>query len=351
MKRGKVFVGLSGGVDSAVSAALLKEQGFDVTGVFIKVWSPDFLPCTWREERRDAMRVAIELDIPFLFFDFEEEYKREVADKMISEYSLGRTPNPDILCNREIKFGTFWKKAKELGADYIATGHYARVVEVGSKKYELREGKDKEKDQSYFLWTLAAEDLKHTLFPVGHLEKKEVRKLAERFNIPVAEKKDSQGICFLGDVDLKTFLPHFLKIVPGTILNTNGEVIGRHKGAIYYTMGERHGFEITKNNPDSKAFYVVSKNMKKNIIVVSNDEQEIEELSPIKIKLKDINLINTQVRPVYARIRYRGEKVPIKLNGETISFEAPQRGLSLGQSVVFYGGAECLGGGIVDEIY
>ncbi len=345
--RPRVFVGLSGGVDSAVSAALLKEQGFEVTGVFIKVWSPDFLPCTWREERRDAMRVAVELNIPFLFFDFEEEYKKAVADKMISEYALGRTPNPDILCNREIKFGAFWKKAKELGADYIATGHYAQ-----NKDNRLFEGKDDEKDQSYFLWTLTEEDLKHCLFPVGHLEKSEVRKLAERFNIPVAEKKDSQGICFLGDVDIETFLPHFLNIKSGDILNTNEEVIGRHKGAIYYTLGERHGFEITKNTPDSKAFYVVSKDMQANTITVSNIQNEIESMSPTKIKIKETNLkIQHSVLNLSARIRYRGDKIKISLNGDTVEFESPQRGLSTGQSIVFYADDECLGGAVVDELY
>jgi tRNA-specific 2-thiouridylase len=346
ISKSRVFVGLSGGVDSAVSAALLKEQGFDVTGVFIKVWSPDFLPCTWREERRDAMRVAVELGIPFLFFDFEEEYKKAVADKMISEYALGRTPNPDILCNREIKFGAFWKKAKELGADYIATGHYAQNL-----NNQLFEGQDGEKDQSYFLWTLTEEDLKHCLFPVGHLEKKEVRRLAEKFNIPVALKKDSQGICFLGDVDLQTFLPHCLEIKSGEVLNTKGEVIGRHKGAIYYTLGERHGFGITKNSPDSKAFYVVSKDMKANTITVSNEEQEIKDLSPIKIKVKDINLINRDTSATHARIRYRGDKVKIDLDGDTVKFESPQRGLSTGQSIVFYSGQECLGGAVVDTLY
>lgn len=355
----KVFVGLSGGVDSAVSAALLKSAGFDVTGVFIKVWSPDFLPCTWREERRDAMRVAVTLDIPFLFFDFEDKYKKSVADKMISEYEQGRTPNPDILCNREIKFGLFWEKARELGADYIATGHYAQITpptpsyNKGGITGGVRfiEGRDKNKDQSYFLWTLTQDDLSHSLFPIGHLEKNEVRKLADKFNIPVAQKKDSQGICFLGDVDLETFLPHFVSIKPGVVLNTKGEVIGEHKGAIYYTMGERHGFLINQNKPDSKAFYVVDKNMDENTITVSDDEQEIIRLSPTKIRLKDINLINTEIAPTHARIRYRGEKMKINLENNDVLFEFAQRGLSAGQSIVFYHDDECLGGGVVEKLY
>jgi tRNA-specific 2-thiouridylase len=345
MKGNKVFVGLSGGVDSAVSAALLKQAGFDVTGVFIKVWSPDFLPCTWRDERRDAMRVAAQLDIPFLFFDFENEYKKGVADKMISEYELGRTPNPDVLCNREIKFGMFWNKANEMGADYIATGHYAQ-----NKNNYLYEGLDEEKDQSYFLWTLTAEDLKHVLFPVGHLEKKDVRRLADKFGIPVAEKKDSQGICFLGDVDLETFLPHFINIVPGDVLNTDGKVIGRHNGAIYYTIGERRGFEVTKNAPDAKAFYVVSKDMNANTIAVSDSDLEIALLSPKKIMVKDLNLIG-QTKPTEARIRYRGDKIKMSLINNEVTFNEPQRGLSTGQSIVFYVGTECVGGAVVDKLY
>ena len=341
----KVFVGLSGGVDSAVSAALLKDAGFNVTGVFIKVWSPDFLPCTWRDERRDAMRVAAKLDIPFLFLDFDNEYKENVSDKMIEGYELGQTPNPDILCNREIKFGMFWKKAKALGADFIATGHYAQ-----NKKNKLFEGQDKNKDQSYFLWTLTEEDLEHVLFPVGHLNKEEVRVLAKKFNIPVATKKDSQGICFLGDVDLEMFLPHFVDIKPGNVLNVAKEIIGTHKGAIYYTIGERRGFDITKNQSDSKPFYVVSKDMKANTITVSNDKTEIMFLAPLKVGIKDTNIINESKAPTHARIRYRGEKMPITLSKYEVLFEQPQIGLAVGQSIVFYIGDECLGGGIVEKL-
>ena len=380
-----VFVGLSGGVDSAVSALLLKLAGYDVTGVFIKVWQPDFLPCTWREERRDAMRVALTLNIPFLFFDFEEEYKKGVVEKMIEEYKKGRTPNPDVLCNREIKFGAFWKKAKELGADYIATGHYARVTpqHLSSEKssdipaehgqtflqkdvallpttyYLLQTGLDSEKDQSYFLWTLTQEDLVHTLFPIGHLKKSEVRKLARKFNLPVAEKKDSQGICFVGEVSLEEFLSRFVETRLGKVLNTKGEVIGQHKGALFYTLGERRGFDIEKKKPNDGAFYVVTKDMKKNTITVSNKKEEIEKLSPKKTVLKNINWIRELDGPnLEARIRYREKKMPIilSLGSPTsksklvVEFKTPQRGLSLGQSIVFYDGEECLGGAVMDDI-
>ena len=364
----KVFVGLSGGVDSAVSAVLLKKRGFNVTGVFIKVWQPDFLPCSWRDERRDAMKVAIALNIPFLFFDFEEEYKKGVVDKMIAEYKAGRTPNPDVLCNKEVKFGAFWKKAKEMGADYIATGHYARIEEQISQRfnlgestkvkplcYQLSEGKDKEKDQSYFLWTLNQSDLPHILFPISDLRKSEVRRLARKYNLPVSEKKDSQGICFIGDVSMEEFLSHFISAKLGDVLNTKGEVIGTHKGALLYTIGERHGFEITKKLPEDGAFYILSKDMGANTITVSNKEPEIISLSPIKITVKNINWITEPLGPsLSAKVRYRGEKMPVILSlvGSrlAVEFREPVRGLSLGQSIVFYDGEVCLGGGEMDRI-
>ncbi len=346
----KVFVGLSGGVDSAVSAALLKKRGFDVTGVFIKVWQPDFLPCSWRDERRDAMKVAIALDIPFLFFDFEEEYKKGVVDKMIAEYETGRTPNPDVLCNKEIKFGAFWKKAKEMGADFVATGHYARI-----EKGQLKEGEDKEKDQSYFLWTLNQSDLSHILFPISDLKKSEVRRLARKYNLPVSEKKDSQGICFIGDVSMEEFLSHFVSTKLGDVLNTKDEAIGTHKGALLYTIGERHGFEVTKKQPEDGAFYILSKDIGANTLTVSNKEPEIISLSPIKITVRDINWITEPVGPsLAARVRYRGEKMPaiLSLVGSrlAVEFREPVRGLSLGQSIVFYDGEVCLGGGVMDRV-
>src|ERR1035437_6131617 len=239
-KKKVVFVGMSGGVDSSVSAAILKKEGYEVIGVFIRTWHPDFLPCNEEEERRDAMRVAAHLNIPFLTFDFEDIYKREVADYMISEYKMGRTPNPDVMCNKYVKFGAFIKKALSMGADYVATGHYAQVGEAGKifsreypashrhhskKSFLLRQSPDPSKDQSYFLWTLKQEQLKKILFPVGHLKKSEVRILAKKFKLPVAEKKDSQGICFLGPVDLKEFLKHYIKERKGKVLNEDGIII------------------------------------------------------------------------------------------------------------------------------
>ena len=339
--KAKVFLGLSGGVDSAVSAALLKQDGYDVTGVFIKVWQPDFLTCTWREERRDAMRVAARLNIPFLFLDFEKEYKKGVADYMIEEYRKGRTPNPDVMCNREIKFGAFWQKAKELGADYIATGHYAR-----NEKGVLMEGADKEKDQSYFLWTLPSKDLEHVLFPVGDLKKEMVRRLARKFNLPVSDKKDSQGICFLGDVNIEEFLSHFIDVKAGDVLDIKGNTIGRHNGSLLYTLGERHGFEITKKTPDSKALFVVKKDINKNTITVS-DQKSLENS---EIKIENANWISmkpsARSHQLEARIRYRQKKVSITLNDEIVKFKTPQV-VASGQSIVFYNGEVVLGGAII----
>jgi tRNA-specific 2-thiouridylase len=341
----KVFVGLSGGVDSAVSAALLIKQGFDVTGVFIKTWTPDFAPCTWRQERRDAMRVAARLGIPFLFFDFEEEYKRGVADYMIEEYKKGRTPNPDVMCNRVVKFGAFWEKARSMGADYVATGHYARI-DKNNGMYLLKEGKDREKDQSYFLWTLTQDDLSHTFFPVGDMEKNEVRNLAKKFNLPVSNKKDSQGICFIGDIDMKEFLSHYVDTTPGDVLNMDAEVIGRHNGALLYTIGERHGFDIQKKSPDSKPFYVVAKDISNNTITVSNDTSVISENTPKRARMDNVNWINEPALECQARIRYRQNKFPVKIDGGEVLFSSPQI-VASGQSVVFYRDSECLGGAIL----
>lgn len=354
-RKRKVFVGLSGGVDSAVAAALLKEKGYDVTGVFIEVWQPDFLECSWREERRDAMRVALHLDIPFLFFDFADEYKKGVADLMLSEYKAGRTPNPDVLCNKEIKFGAFWKRARELGADYIATGHYAKKEKNRKEEFVLCEGVDSDKDQSYFLWTMPHTHLEDVLFPLGGMKKSEVRELAKKFKIPVSEKKDSQGICFLGEVSMEDFLSHFIPVKPGKVLNTAGEVVGTHKGALLYTLGQRHGFTVTSKSPDDSAFYIVSKDMKANTITVSNVEEEIESFAPTKVLLSNINWISEpEESRITARIRYRGKKVRVNLFTEKnklgVEFLELQKGLSLGQSIVFYNGSECLGGAIMDKV-
>ncbi len=349
-----IFVGVSGGVDSSVSAAILKNQGYNVVGVFIRTWTPDFIKCTWQDERRDAMRVCAHLGIPFLECDAENEYKKGVADYMIEEYKKGNTPNPDVMCNREVKFGVFWNFAKERGADYIATGHYAiNNYELKIKNFELNKGKDESKDQSYFLLTLTQNDLIHILFPIGHLEKKEVRKMAKKFCIPVATKKDSQGVCFLGPLDMKDFLSHYIETKIGNVLNSNGEVIGSHSGAVFFTLGERHGFNLNKLAKSDKPLYVISKDVENNTITVSDD------ILNNNTKLIQYNLINTNwitfiplENKIYdAQIRYHGELIKCKIdilenNKALINFDKAIL-VSKGQSVVLYDNDVCLGGGVV----
>jgi len=342
----KVFVGLSGGVDSSVAATLLKKEGYDVTGVFIKVWAPDWLPCTWKDERRDAMKVAAHLDIPFLTFDFEKEYKEGIVDYMINEYKTGKVPNPDVMCNKEIKFGVFLNKALEMGADFIATGHYVRL-----KKHSLFKGVDKNKDQSYFLWTLNQKQLKHCLFPIGEYEKTEVRKMAEKFGLPTASKKDSQGLCFVGKIDMKEFLRHYIKEKKGNVINEEGEVIGEHAGAFFYTIGQRHGFTITEKGIKEKPYYVVNKDMNTNEITVSHRSRE-KDFARKEISLRDVNWIsNISIdNDIEAKIRYRQNMQKCSVNVDNsivkVLFNEPQN-IASGQSLVLYKGEKCIGGGII----
>lgn len=356
----KVFVGLSGGVDSSVSAALLKKAGYDVTGVFIKVWQPDFIDCTWREDRLDAMRVCAKLEIPFITLDLEEEYKRDVVDYMIAEYKAGRTPNPDVMCNKSVKFGAFLRKAREMGADYIATGHYAQVEQRKQNGvYEMLVSADAEKDQSYFLWTLGQDELRHTLFPVGHLKKPEVRKLAKKFGLITADKKDSQGLCFIGKIDFKEFLKNYIPEKRGDVLNEKSEIIGYHTGVHFLTIGERHGFTVTAKTTDEKPYYVVAKNIPENTITVSQKVSALahpigKEIAMTKISLVDIHWISGQpdLSDVFmARTRYRQELQRCQIqktdSGYEVLFLSPQKTLSPGQSLVIYSKKRCLGGAIL----
>lgn len=390
--QGKVFIGLSGGVDSAVSAALLKKTGYDVTGVFIKVWQPDWIDCTWREDRRDAMRVAAHLGIPFVTLDLEKEYRESVIDYMIAEYAKGRTPNPDVMCNRTIKFGAFYDWAIAQGADFVATGHYARIGNETDGGHSLLTSTDSNKDQSYFLWTLKQEQLSRILFPIGHLTKPEVRSLARKFGLPNAEKKDSQGLCFIGKVDIKEFLSHYVKTEPGKVLDENGEVIGMHPGALFFTIGERHGFTVNKKTPHDQPLYVIDKDIEQNTIVVTalggfgtfaprantlpaplrraprsaepserdGGEQESESDYSHKVKIEQVNWINGRVPEEFigtekileARMRYRQPLQKIRVAGitftdMTVEFERKQATIAPGQSLVIYEGEKCLGGGVI----
>lgn len=344
----RVFVGVSGGVDSSVTAAILIDQGYDVTGVFIRTWTPEWLPCTWRSERRDAMRVCAHLGIPFVELDLSVEYKQGVADYMISEYARGRTPNPDVMCNREVKFGGFLDWALHHGADYIATGHYAQNIDN-----QLVKGNDPSKDQSYFLWTLTQQQLKHILFPIGHLPKSDVRKLAKKYNLPTAVKKDSQGICFIGMVDMKEFLKHYIEVASGDVLDTGGRVIGHHEGAVLYTLGERHGFTITEKGADDRPYYVIAKDFTNNTITVSQDPAHT-----ITEQKKSYILENTIWRTVpiigksyTAHVRYHGEDKEVTIiatdHTYTAEFTQPDYTVAPGQSIVVYDGDVCMGGGIV----
>lgn len=346
----KVFVGMSGGVDSSVSAALLKRAGHTVTGVFIKVWQPDWIECNWKEERIEAMRAAAHLDIPFITLDLEKEYKEGVIDYMIHEYQAGRTPNPDVMCNREVKFGAFWQWAKKNGADFIATGHYAQ-----NTSNELHVSTDTEKDQTYFLWTLTKNDLEHVMFPVGHMKKDDVRKLARELELPNADKKDSQGLCFIGKVDVKEFLSRYIKSSPGNVVDSNDKVIGTHTGSVFLTIGERHGFTISAKTPNDRPYFVISKDIKGNTVTVSDDPRGIETSAGRRVRLENVSWVNEAPvvgDKVKCRSRYREALhscILIQLNGSnvTIEFDESPTAITSGQSLVIYSGDKCLGGGII----
>ena len=343
---------MSGGVDSSLAAALLVEQGFQVVGVFIKVWEPETSlwkgKCTSREDRLDAMRVAAVLGIELRTVDLSKEYEKEVIEYMVEEYKKGRTPNPDVMCNRKIKFGAFLQYAAKERADYVATGHYARI-----KNNMLLKGIDKNKDQSYFLWTLKKDDLKRIIFPVGRLKKEEVRELARKRGLPTADKKDSQGLCFVGQLDLKGFLKSRIKQCEGTVLNEKGKIMGKHEGAFFYTIGERHGFKIGNERQSNKPLYVVAKNIRKNTITVSAEPWRSSG-AVAEIKLEETNWIFSKPvdgKKYHGVIRYRQAPQTIRLeilprNKAKIVFEERQL-ISPGQSLVVYDGNKCLGGGII----
>lgn len=333
----KIFVGLSGGVDSAVTAALLQKAGASVTGVFIKGWYPPGMPCTWSEDRRDAMRVAAHLRIPFVTLDASSEYRTSVIDYLLREYKAGRTPNPDIMCNRDVKFGAFHALAMREGADFIATGHYARTEHAGETS--LARGIDPDKDQSYFLWAVPKAALSATLFPLGDMRKGEVRKLAERFKLPNARKKDSQGICFLGNISVEDFLAREFKTQSGDALDTHGTVVGRHQGAVLYTLGQRVPL-------DAGPWFVVSKDIEKNILVVAN---EVRPDARSSFALEQVNWLSQPGSGVYsAQYRYHGPVIAGTLSDNTFTPSEPvKESIAAGQSLVIYDGDTCIGGGII----
>lgn len=356
-KQKKVLVALSGGVDSAVSAALLKEQGYAVFGAHMVCWDEGPY-CTSDQDRADAAKVAAHLNIPFQVFDFRKEYKNQVINYFYEEYEAGRTPNPDVACNREIKFGIFLNKALELGFDYIATGHYSRiknyesVIKNGEKKtfHQLLAGVDPNKDQSYFLYNLTQEQLSHTLFPVGHLQKTEVRELAVKFELPNSTKKDSQGICFIGDVEIQEFLRRKIKTRIGKVINTKGRVLGTHSGVAYYTIGQRQGVGVSAKIPH----YVVAKSTQTNTLVVApfGDNRHFKTI----VEAEKVNWVGekpTKGAQVAVRVRYRqslinGRITEIEPKKVKLELSEPQNAITAGQSVVIYDGQVVLGGGVIN---
>ncbi len=381
----QVYVGMSGGVDSSVTAALLQQQGYQVTGVYMKNWTQDLpgMKCPWADDLADAKRVAVQLSIPFKVFDFEKEYKQLVVDYMIEQYQAGRTPNPDVMCNQEVKFGLFLRAALADGADLVATGHYARIegrrlastnehfrnLEAASgtargrptlahdfeavrpkMKTSLLMGKDLNKDQSYFLYRVTEAALEKTLMPLGELTKMEVRQKAQELQLVTAKKKDSQGICFVGKVGIKEFLQQYVTAAPGDIVDKKtGRVVGRHDGAIFYTFGQRHGLNVGGGLP----YYVVGKDMARNVVIVTTDLND-ENLWLDTVVLNQLHWINeapSEDRQYHVRLRYRAPLIICQLkfveDKLRLKLEDPERAITPGQSAVLYDGERVMGGGIV----
>lgn len=402
-----VFVGMSGGVDSSVSALLLREQGYNVVGVYMKNWSKDLpgMKCPWAEDLADAKRVAVKLGIPFEVWDFEDAYRERVVEYMLEEFRKGNTPNPDVMCNQEIKFKLFYEKAMERGADFIATGHYARVwgresdtacptdtlraaltksscsaehtvsdslpqlpvdcnvretettlandTHVSDSLPQLLRAIDENKDQTYFLYRISDEALTHTLFPIGGMLKPDVKKLAEEKGLHNAYKKESMGVCFVGEVGMKDFLKEYIDIKPGEIREIESEkVLGYHEGAIFYTIGQRHGLYLSGvagEANDGLPYYVVKKDLENNVVYVSKNLND-EHIWAKELELKDVVMRGCDPEPdmqVMVRLRHRAPLVPAVFDGETLRFKKEIKRPASGQSAVLYDGEVCIGGGII----
>lgn len=381
-KKKTVFLGMSGGVDSSVAALLLKKQGYNVVGVFMRNWHEDlhdgFGDCTWEKDQEDVRRVCAKLDIPFYTWDFSKEYYDDVVEYFFREYKAGRTPNPDVMCNKFIKFGRFYDRAMSLGADYVATGHYVRrgrklqspkpKTQIHSESQEsnnektsqmleascqLLEGIDPNKDQSYFLWTITQEQLAHSLFPIGEHVKPKIRKIAEKAGLSTASKPDSQGICFIGNIDVREFIKTRLPEKEGNIVTAEGELVGTHKGVHFYTEGQRQGLNI---GGTGEPYYVVGKNAETNELIVALGADH-PALFAQELTASESHWISGE-EPQYplkcsARIRYRqqpSQACTVKKEGDTLHvvFDEKQRAIAPGQSIVFYDNDVCLGGAIID---
>lgn len=387
-----VFVGMSGGVDSSVTALLLVEQGYHVVGVYMKNWSRDLpgMKCPWAEDLADAKRVAVKLGIDFEVWDFEQAYHDKVVEYMLAEFKRGNTPNPDIMCNQEIKFKLFYEKARERGADYIATGHYARVgrglAEPSEQGADALEGSlaelsswqeddapraglaeptgtpqllravDENKDQTYFLYRISDEALAHTLFPIGGMLKPEVKKLAAAHGLHNAYKKESMGVCFVGEVGMKDFLKEYIEVEPGEIREVESErALGYHEGAVFYTVGQRHGLYLSGvagEVSDGLPYYVVAKDLTKNIVYVSKNLND-QHIWAKELTLRDVvmrePLGSGGTLDVMVRLRHRAALVPAAFDGQVLHFETEVKRPAAGQSAVIYRGEVCLGGGVIQN--
>ncbi|WP_206911835.1 tRNA-specific 2-thiouridylase MnmA [Enterococcus sp. DIV0840] len=358
----RVVVGMSGGVDSSVTALLLKEQGYDVVGIFMKNWddTDENGVCTATEDYKDVAKVADQIGIPYYSVNFEKEYWDRVFEYFLSEYRLGRTPNPDVMCNKEIKFKAFLDYAMQLGADYVATGHYAQVERKEDGSVLMLRGVDNNKDQTYFLSQLSQAQLGKTMFPLGGMEKSEVRAIAERADLATAKKKDSTGICFIGEKNFKQFLSNYLPANKGDMVTLDGEIKGQHDGLMYYTIGQRQGLGIGGGKGSQEPWFVVGKDLATNTLYVGQGFHH-ERLYATHLDASEIHFtVDTEMPREFectAKFRYRQDDIPVKVvltgDGTTakVIFSEPVRAITPGQAVVFYNGMECLGGGLIDQAY
>ncbi|MDQ8208073.1 tRNA 2-thiouridine(34) synthase MnmA [Coraliomargarita sp. SDUM461003] len=351
----KILVALSGGVDSAVAAWLLKEQGYDISGAYIRTWMNEEMPladCPAQQDIEDSRAVAAHLGIDYEIVNLVNEYREHVVNYLVDGYQRGITPNPDIMCNREMKFGIFQDYALKAGFDGIATGHYVRKFTNDDSSQDLLEGLDKNKDQTYFLALLRQEQIRHALFPVGELEKPRVRQLALENKLPNATKKDSQGICFLGDMNISRFLEHYIDDKPGDIVNPEGKVLGRHRGLHRYTTGQRRGIGVPSNT-DNEFYVVTGLDMERNELIVAFDKPDSPGLFTSEVEVYGLSFVNQSISEpcrLLAKPRYRDPSqaihyTPLGDNRAKVSFDQPQRALSPGQILAIYDGDKLLGGG------
>lgn len=359
----RVVVGMSGGVDSSATALKLKREGYDVVGIFMKNWddTDENGVCTATEDYKDVQAVANQIGIPYYSVNFEKEYWNKVFEYFLDEYKKGRTPNPDVICNKEIKFKAFLDYAMDLGADYVATGHYARVERDDNGTVHMLRGVDLNKDQTYFLNQLSQDQLQRVMFPLGEMEKPDVRQLAEEAGLKTADKKDSTGICFIGERDFKEFLMNYLPAQPGEMQTLDGDVVNTHDGLMYYTIGQRQGLGIGGSKEyGNEPWFVIGKDLERNVLLVGQGFHH-EHLYATHLEASDFSFtVKAPAEAEFrctAKFRYRTDDVPvtIKMNDDRteaiVEFDEPQRAITPGQAIVLYDGEECLGGGTIDRAY